>query len=207
MASSSHPLSLFLLLLMAATSTFPAVRANDAGNIQKVGLTQIHLYMHEITGDGPDATIVTSVPSPVGPSASFGSLKVMDNELRSGPDRESSELVGRFQALMTGAGLQPNSGYLTTVTFLFTAGEYSGSMLSVQGTAPSFSDSLLERAIVGGTGRFRLARGYLLSKTVSNPTPESSVYQMDLSVLMYEPETSMNCEQGPQNEGHLEIME
>ena len=36
-------------------------------------------------------------------------------------------------------------------------------------------DDTVERAVVGGTGKFRMASGYYLLKVVSTPTPESAV--------------------------------
>ena len=46
--------------------------------------------------------------------------------------------------------------------------------LSVQGPFLGFT-STIERAVVGGTGKFRLACGYMLFKMISKPTPETDV--------------------------------
>ncbi|GJN28606.1 hypothetical protein PR202_gb16808 [Eleusine coracana subsp. coracana] len=179
MAFSSHALSLFLVLLVAWSSS-PTVLA--AGN-QGLGLVHIHLYMHE-TSVGPNATFARILASPLGANSSFGVTGVVDNELRAGPDRASSELVGRFQGLIVGAGLQPGMGYFTSVTLVFTAGEYSGSTLSIQGSVPSFAVTF-ERTVVGGTGAFRFVRGYSLTKMLPNPTAETSVFQIDVFLLMH----------------------
>lgn len=179
MASFSHALSLFLLLLLAASSTSPTVHAHDSGNRDR--LTHIHLYMHE-TSSGPNSTIATMVASPLGGNSSFGSLEVDDNELRTGPDPASSELLGRFQGLFIGTG--QDSSYTTPVTLVFTAGEYAGSTLSIHGIIHSF-DEPFERIVLGGTGKFRLSRGYSITKIVGNPTPNVVVFEIDLFVLMY----------------------
>ena len=43
---------------------------------------------------------------------------------------------------------------------------------------------MIERPVVGGTGKFRMARGYSLLKVLGNPTPETVVFEVDLFVLM-----------------------
>ncbi|RLM58906.1 dirigent protein 21-like [Panicum miliaceum] len=111
--------------------------------------------------------------SPLGANSSFGSIGVVDDELRAGPDR-ASPLLDR----------PVGAGYLSSVTLVFTAGDYAGSMLSVQGPVLGFAGTI-ERAVVGGTGRFRLARGYMLFKMISKPTPETDVNGVHLFVLMH----------------------
>ena len=60
----------------------------------------------------------------------------------------------------------------------------SGSTLSLQGqySFPGEDVDVVERAVVGGTGRFRMARGYSLLKLVSAP-PQAAVFQLDLYVF------------------------
>ncbi|GJN33073.1 hypothetical protein PR202_gb21635 [Eleusine coracana subsp. coracana] len=190
MASSSQAaLSLFLLLVAASSSSSPAAVLAagdddaDAGNNQHGLLTHIHLYVHEKFA-GPNATAaVGMVASPLGPNATFGSMGVVDDELRDGPDRVSSGLMGRFQGFIVGVDLHPGSGYITSVTLVFAAGEYAGSTVSIQGPLLSFT-APIERAVVGGTGKFRLAQGYSVTRSLGNPTPETVVYEVDLFVLM-----------------------
>ena len=74
---------------------------------------------------------------------------------------------------------------MSAVSLVFTAGEYNGSTLTVQGQFSFDVDGAVERTVVGGTGRFRMARGYSLMEVVSTPTPESAVFKIDLFVLMY----------------------
>ncbi|KAG2572886.1 hypothetical protein PVAP13_7KG207200, partial [Panicum virgatum] len=120
--------------------------------------------------------------SPLGASSSFGSVGVVDDELRVGQDR-ASELVGRFQGFIVGTSLEGGASYVTSVAFVFTAGEYRGSTLSVLGPVLGFK-GVIERPVVGGTGKFRMARGYSLLKVLGNPTPETVVFEVDLFVLM-----------------------
>ncbi|RLM75095.1 hypothetical protein C2845_PM15G12030 [Panicum miliaceum] len=173
-------LSLFLLILASSSSatTVPASHGDKLTN----GLTHIHVYVHE-TFRGANATAVTAVASPLGANSSFGSVGVLDDELRVGQDRASG-LVGRVQGLIVGTGLEGGANYLTSVAFVFTAGEYQGSTLSVLGPVLGFKGAI-ERPVVGGTGKFRMARGYSLLKVLGNPTPETVLFEVDLFVLMH----------------------
>ncbi|CAL5031415.1 unnamed protein product [Urochloa decumbens] len=179
MAISSRMLSLFLLILASSSTT--AVLASDSGD-EDDGLTHIHLYVHE-TFKGANATTATPVASPLGANSTFGSMAVFDDEIRVGQDR-ASELVGRFQGLVVGTGLDSGANFLSSVTCVFTAGEYQGSTLSVEGPVLGFKDAI-ERPVVGGTGKFRMTSGYSLFKVLGNPTPDTVVFELDLFVLMY----------------------
>ncbi|KAJ1255853.1 hypothetical protein BS78_K148000, partial [Paspalum vaginatum] len=142
-------------------------------------LTHIHLYVHE-TYTGPNATAAAVLQSPLGANtSSFGSMGVVDDEIRAGPDR-SSALLGRYQGVFFGTSVELGKGYLSSITLLFTD---AGSSLSVQGPILGFTGTI-DRAVVGGTGRFRLAQGYMLFKMISKPTPETDVNEVHLFVLM-----------------------
>ncbi|CAD6239817.1 unnamed protein product [Miscanthus lutarioriparius] len=180
MAPSSLPHLLFLLALTSSVAVLAAAAAGSEGDHH--GLTHIHLYVHE-TYTGANATATAVLQSPLGANSSFGSMGVVDDEIRVGPDR-SSQLVGRYQGVFFGTSLELGKGYLTSITLVFTAGEYGGSTLSVQGPLLGFTGTI-ERAVVGGTGKFRLARGYMLFKMISKPTPETDVNEINLFVLMH----------------------
>ncbi|XBJ06688.1 hypothetical protein VPH35_012319 [Triticum aestivum] len=142
------------------------------------GFKHIHLYMHE-TFTGPNATLFSVVP-PLhrGDNARFGMVGVLDDELRDGPDPRNSSLIGRFQSLFAFAGLVTPPGMQTATSLVFTAGEHAGSMLVMVGSIVS-SEGPYETAVVGGTGTFRMARGYCVLKAVWSPTPESTVYEVE----------------------------
>ncbi|KAJ1276854.1 hypothetical protein BS78_05G248100 [Paspalum vaginatum] len=182
MASPTTTLLPLVLLFLLLASTSPSSTAIAAADHDDDGLTHIHLYVHE-TYTGPNATAAAVLQSPLGANtSSFGSMGVVDDEIRAGPDR-SSALLGRYQGVFFGTSVELGKGYLSSITLLFTAGEYAGSSLAVQGPILGFTGTI-ERAVVGGTGRFRLAQGYMLFKMISKPTPETDVNEVHLFVLM-----------------------
>ncbi|CAM0906764.1 unnamed protein product [Alopecurus aequalis] len=178
MASSTSTLQLALLAVLLATSTSAVLAASGNGKP-----TRIRLYVHE-KFEGANATVASPLlRSPLGANATFGEPGVIDDELRTGPHR-SSELVGKFQGFFIGTDMSGPS-YLATVTVVFTAGERRGSTLTVQGNYHfDFDGAPIERAVVGGTGVFRMARGYSVMKAVNAPTPETVVFRIDMFVLM-----------------------
>ncbi|XP_044950069.1 dirigent protein 1-like [Hordeum vulgare subsp. vulgare] len=178
----SLPSLLLVLLLALWTAPYLATRAGAGAGDH--GLTHIHLYMHE-TFAGRNATTLTTVPSPLqGAGATFGAVGVLDDELRDGPDARNSSLVGRYQGLFVSAGLVSPPGGQSAINLVFTAGERRGSTLAMLGPVLSFT-SAIERAVVGGTGAFRMARGYCVMTPAGSPTPESVVYEVDLFLHMY----------------------
>lgn len=180
MASSPSTLQLALVAALLLVTSTSAVLAASGGNGKP---TRIRVYVHE-KFEGANATVASPLlRSPLGANATFGEPGVVDDELRAGP-HPGSELVGRFQGFFIGTDLAGPS-YLSTVTVVFTTGERRGSTLTVQGQYHFDLDGApVERAVVGGTGVFRMALGYSVMKVVSTPTAETVVFRIDLFVLV-----------------------
>ncbi|KAF7111847.1 hypothetical protein CFC21_111807 [Triticum aestivum] len=175
MAPSSQLLTLVLLLL-AASAAVPRGAALHGTNLKR-----IRAYMHQ-TLTGPNATEVTSVQSPLGGGATFGQITVLDNELRDGPNRWRSSPLGRFQGLVAEVGLAGTPGLLSAANVVFTAGRHRGSTLAMLGTVQNLRVTV-ERSVVGGTGEFRMARGYSSMVYMAGPsTPNNDVYMIDFFV-------------------------
>ncbi|MQM19464.1 hypothetical protein Taro_052468 [Colocasia esculenta] len=125
--------------------------------------TRLHFYFHEINA-GPNTSVVrvaqanTTLASPT----SFGALVVADNPLTKGPEL-TSKLVGRAQGIYTSAS-QEELAFMTSLNFAFTAGKYNGSVLTVLGRF-AIALPVREMSVVGGSGYFRLARGYARIRT------------------------------------------
>ncbi|XP_037456460.1 pterocarpan synthase 1-like [Triticum dicoccoides] len=135
----------------------------------------LHFYFHEVNAGTPNATVL-NVASLHRNSSTFGDLNVFDNALRAGPD-PASRLVGRAQGLALHASLD-ESGGLTAITFAFSDyGAYSGTTLATLGHIGVSGPA--ERSIVGGTGKLRFARGYMVSSLLSS-TDTSIVVVFDM---------------------------
>ncbi|XP_022764449.1 dirigent protein 22-like [Durio zibethinus] len=124
--------------------------------------SHLHFYFHDVTsGKKPSAV---KIAGPANSSAyGFGATMMMDDALTEGPDI-SSKLVGRAQGLYAIAA-QEEVSLLMVMNFAFIEGTYNGSSISILGRNPVFND-VREMPIAGGSGVFRLARGYALAHTI-----------------------------------------
>lgn len=95
-----------------------------------------------------------------------------------------SKLVGRAQGFYASA-CQSNVGLLMSMNFAIMEGKYNGSTFTVLGRNMVFS-KVREMAVVGGSGLFRFARGYVEAKTHSlNLSTGDAVVQYDCYVMHY----------------------
>uniref|UniRef100_A0A0D9WAV7 Dirigent protein n=1 Tax=Leersia perrieri TaxID=77586 RepID=A0A0D9WAV7_9ORYZ len=162
--AARFPLLLLCLLLIIC---------NNAADAE---LTHLHFYFHEVDAGTPNATVV-NVASLHRNASTFGDVNVFDNMLREGPD-PASRLIGRAQGFAVHASLD-ESGGISAINFVFSDyGAYSGSTLATMGHIHASGPS--ERSIVGGTGEFRFARGYMISKLLSS-TDTSIVVVFDIA--------------------------
>ncbi|TYG41974.1 hypothetical protein ES288_D12G219400v1 [Gossypium darwinii] len=148
--------------------------------------TRIQFYMHDIVG-GPQPTAVrvagrSNFTGQDSIAAMFGSISVMDNPLTATPSMNST-LVGRAQGIYAMSSQEKELSLLMTLTYAFTTGPYSGSTFSVVGRNPVMKE-VREMPVVGGTGKFRLARGYCLARTYSM-TQMEAVIGYNVTLLHY----------------------
>ncbi|KAF8019836.1 hypothetical protein BT93_G0510 [Corymbia citriodora subsp. variegata] len=129
-------------------------------------LTRFRVYVQNIFG-GSNATDVIIVPPSTTKqsTALFGQLDVIDDAVTIGPNT-SSKNVGRVQGLLAFTS-QSEIVLSMSMTFAFTEGKYNGSSLTIVGRNV-VSMKVRELPIVGGTGLFRLGRGYVHISTYSS---------------------------------------
>ncbi|CAH1442930.1 unnamed protein product [Lactuca virosa] len=148
-----------------------AVLLASVSEARKRNTTHIQFYMHDTpTGPNPSAVRVAGQPinatdSNMGAMFGFGSIYIMDNALTATPDINST-LIGRAQGLYAMSSQENEVSLLMTLTYNFVSGVYNGSSVSVVGRNP-IMDEVREMPVVGGTGVFRLARGFAIAKTHS----------------------------------------
>ncbi|CAL5088877.1 unnamed protein product [Urochloa decumbens] len=159
-------------VLLAVAAVFlaagPAVRPVSAAS------AHLHFYMHDVlTGPSPTAVQVLN-----GPRGHFGDTIVIDDVLTEGATR-SSAAVGRAQGHYIWASTG-NPELLVTMNVVLTSGPYAGSSVTVVGR-DDIGAPVRELSVVGGTGQFRMARGYVIWKTVSLDHP-NAVLELDVFV-------------------------
>ncbi|KAL6905539.1 hypothetical protein ACP4OV_003140 [Aristida adscensionis] len=146
---------LLLPLLLAAAAATPA-----GGEKQ----THIKAYFHDVvSGPSPTAVPVARAAATNSSKSFFGLVVVIDDPLTEGPDLKVSKLLGRAQGVYVSAG-KDTPALLMSMSFVFQDGEYNGSSVAIMGRNEVLA-AVREMAVVGGTGVFRLARGYAQART------------------------------------------
>ncbi|KAI4371291.1 hypothetical protein MLD38_019546 [Melastoma candidum] len=183
---------LFLSLSMAVTTSQSSVgrtmSKEDIG-LKTEKLTHFHFFLHAIIS-GPnidDVNVALPPPTSTTPAADalFGRVDVVDIPMTIGPNI-SSERIGSFQGVVAGVSPVEELTYFMEVAFIFTEGKYNGSTLVMLGRNQA-TMKLRELPIVGGTGIFRFARGYALTRTYSPFDTKTgiAIYEYDLYALHY----------------------
>ncbi|KAF7046971.1 hypothetical protein CFC21_055953 [Triticum aestivum] len=189
------PLPALLLasaLLLAGSALF---NRYDAGSGGTTTTTHLHFYMHDdYTGLRPTAMHIVSgrslgtpavsdntnstVPSTSAPRQ-FGDIVALNNALTEGPGCGSA-WVGTAQ----GFAVRVSEGGVVSdlsMHLVLGAGDYSGSSLAVKGRI-DMELAVRESMIIGGTGQFRLAQGYMLSKSYDYSLAAGGIVEIDLYV-------------------------
>lgn len=187
------------VLLIIFTIFFSAVAAFGSGGesyrfsrnlspksigLKKERLSHLHFYYHDIvSGKKPTAVEVAEAPTTNKSATSFGKVFVMDDPLTVGPEY-SSKVVGYGQGIYAWAS-QQEAALLMVLNFAFVEGKYNGSNLSILGRNAILTD-VRELPIVGGSGRFRFARGYAEARTHTyNLTTQDAVVEYNVYVYHY----------------------
>ncbi|KAL5707720.1 hypothetical protein ACHQM5_018586 [Ranunculus cassubicifolius] len=186
--------SLFFIVLSIffSHSTLISIQAKDLKfgtslsptklGLRKEKLTHFQVYWQDVvTGPNPTSSLI--IKSKTNTSSGFGNVVVFDDALTTGPEL-NSKLVGRAQGLLT-ATAQTEVGLLMTMNFVFLEGKYNGSTISIYGRNRVFS-KVREMPIVGGSGLFRFARGYVEARTHKfNMKTGDATVQYTVYVLHY----------------------
>ncbi|MCL7022342.1 hypothetical protein MKW94_002569 [Papaver nudicaule] len=143
-------------------------------------LSHFRVYWHDIVGGpNPTAIQVARAPSTNKSTTGFGAVVMIDDALTEGPEM-SSKLIGRAQGLYAFAGVNEVAA-LMNMNFAFMVGKYNGSTISIMGRNQVLTE-VREMSIVGGSGLFRFARGYVQARTkkldfkTGDATVEYNVY-------------------------------
>ncbi|KAL1540947.1 Dirigent protein 19 [Salvia divinorum] len=125
----------------------------------KQKLSRFLVYWHDIpSGNAPSSIAIVKPVTKTG----FGQVNMIDNLLTLGPEL-SSKTVGKAQGFY-GFASQEELGLLMAMNFFFTTGKYNGSSITILGRNAVF-DHVREMPVIGGSGLFRWARGYVQART------------------------------------------
>ncbi|CAI0468839.1 unnamed protein product [Linum tenue] len=150
-------------------------------------VTNLQFYFHDTpSGSNPTAVqIVKPVANASDSNSFFGAVVMVDDPLTETADA-GSKLVGRAQGMYTFSS-RNESAIVMSISLGFTDGPYNGSSLSVMGKNMVMNPTR-ELPVLGGTGMFRMARGYAVLKTVTfNTTSGDAV--VNYNVTVYTPAT------------------
>ncbi|KAF3321683.1 dirigent protein 21-like protein [Carex littledalei] len=174
----------FLHLLLLSLSSISLLKISaDTTTDSSSNTTHLHFFIHDTqSGSNPTAVQVTTGPTKLKGSTGpgFGSMFMIDDPLTESPDI-TSNTVGRAQGFYAHAGLS-GTELLLSANIVLTGGDYNGSTITVFGR-DNYADSVRELPVIGGSGKFRMARGYMLIKTnSSNLATADAVLDVDLYV-------------------------
>ncbi|MCD7460920.1 hypothetical protein HAX54_044772 [Datura stramonium] len=146
-------------------------------------VTTLQFYFHDkLSGSNPSAVRVAQAAGTNSSGTLFGALMMIDDPLTVGPD-PTSKIVGRARGLYGSAG-QTDVGLIMVISYGFTDGIYQGSSFSLLSLNPVMNP-VREMAIVGGTGLFRLARGYAIAQTYSANPNGDAIVGYNVTIVTY----------------------
>ncbi|KAK6136652.1 hypothetical protein DH2020_029596 [Rehmannia glutinosa] len=159
------------LILFLSTRTITPVQSkyySESHPYEPVHEKKTHLrfYLHDILSGtkptavkiaGPNKTQTDNDPTP------FGTTFAIDDPLTEGPEI-TSKVIGNARRIYASSSQDKNLTLVLYVDLGFTCGKFKGSSLSVF-SRNLVTEKVRELAVVGGRGRFRLARGFVLVKT------------------------------------------
>ncbi|KAH7666129.1 Dirigent protein [Dioscorea alata] len=179
-----HLLLLLLFFVLALVS-----QGHAHYSLGKEKVTHLHFFYQEILiGDHSTALLVAKPNDTIinaSNLASFGQVYVLDTPLTETQD-PNSKVVGQLQGLSVSV-VQDRTMIVFMVDIGFTSGEFNGSSISVLSRNPILETNYRELAVVGGRGKFRMARGFAeLHTTFTNATSGVVIVEYNVTVFHYE---------------------
>ncbi|XP_047965022.1 dirigent protein 22-like [Salvia hispanica] len=132
----------------------------------------------------PNATVI-EIPGPANGTENyfkFGAMFSVDDPITEEFD-EGSAIIARGRGLFVTSALDGSSSHVM-LSVVFIDGEHKGSSIEIYGNEQR--SMVREVAVVGGTGKFRLARGYVTFENLYfDPVRGHTILQSNMTVLHY----------------------
>ncbi|KAF3330746.1 dirigent protein 22 [Carex littledalei] len=177
----NQPLILLSLFTTTLFTLYPVSLTSTLHEQGTTNTTHLHFYLHDkLSGSNPSAVRVAGL-HPNANSLSFGDVIVIDDPLTKEPDLNST-LIGKAQGFYTHVSKEDLT-LLMVVSLVFSEGRFNGSTLTVIGRN-SVLEKVREFPIVGGSGAFRGARGWVLDQTyTADPRTGDGIFEFDVYVM------------------------
>lgn len=134
------------------------------------GEVNMVFYLHDnLSGSNVTAVPVAGLNGSSSNVGKFGTLVTISDVITRRPEiseSDSDNIIGRAQGMYVDTNPVSGLDFLMVFTLIFEDKMYRGSTLEFQGT-DRFAQPRREFAVVGGTGKFRFARGYAVANTES----------------------------------------
>ncbi|KAL3834715.1 hypothetical protein ACJIZ3_009451 [Penstemon smallii] len=145
-------------------------------------LTKLHFFVQDQIS-GPNQSVYNVAESEITSNSptKFGRTQIVDHLLTADPEYNSPK-VGRIQGIHM---LDDLHEIALTVNWniIFTDGPYKGSTLTLLGRLVAYARDG-ELSVVAGTGKFQLARGIAVKRTIStDPKTSNMVMEYHLYVI------------------------
>nr|XP_043639751.1 dirigent protein 4-like [Erigeron canadensis] len=186
---------IFAWLLVLVTATLPAVNSKYYSKTQTFDApatlkkTHLHFFFHDTVygANKKPSSILVAKPKKVvvqeGNIGPFGAVYVFDDPLTVGPDPKS-EVIGNGRGMYASVSRGSDPTLLFNGDLEFTSGEFNGSSVSLFSRDPIFG--VKEVAVVGGRGKFRMAKGFALLNTIFfNVTSGDAILEFHVTVIYY----------------------
>ncbi|GJR91331.1 dirigent protein 23-like protein [Tanacetum coccineum] len=180
-------ITIFLFCFVATGAR--AQTSNDVSWAKRVDtgsqvVTTLQFYFHDtLSGSNPSAVRVAQPQSSSNSLGGFGNLMMIDDPLTEGPEK-NSKLIGHARG-MYGQAAQNDLCLIMVLNYGFIDGIYKDSSFSLLSINPAMQ-AVREMTIVGGTGLFRLARGYALAQTYwIDPTTGDAIVGYNATIVTY----------------------
>ncbi|OAY28994.1 dirigent protein 4 [Manihot esculenta] len=151
----------------------------------KEKVTHLHFFLHDIVS-GENATVAQIARPSQNDTGlgAFGALYAVNDAIRVGIE-SSSKLIGRAKGLYVAASQKDEFQLVLYLDFGFIAGKFNGSSFVVCSRNPVLQTER-EVAVVGGRGRFRLARGIAkLHTRYLNFTSGDAIIEYNVTLFHY----------------------
>ncbi|KAH7664315.1 Dirigent protein [Dioscorea alata] len=174
---------LFLLFVLTLVS-----QGHAHYHVGKEKVTNIYFFFQENRKADPPTAVLVAKPKDTIVNATnilpYGATYVLNTPLTAEQD-PNSEVVGQAQGLAASAG-QNQSVVVFAVDYVFTSGKFKDSSVSVL-SSYRILEPITELTVVGGRGKFRMASGYAIVRTIyRNITSAIVIVEYNVTVFHYE---------------------